>query len=111
LINFLLSLFKLLFQFSQQPGPTTFSESEFRSDLTKWIICRDQPFTELEDPLLQRALARLHSGVAAVLKGGDTVKKDVMAMFAVHKEKVKAKVKVLFSFHCYHDSIIFLIHY
>jgi hypothetical protein len=70
-----------------------FTQIDFRSFATKWVIDDDQPFTTLENKYFRKMIKLLNSN--AIIPSADTIKNDVLESFKVEQKRMRELFQVI----------------
>ena len=68
-----------------------YTHSAFREMLVEWVVCNDQPFSEVETHRLRNLIRLLHPG--AKVPSADTLRNDIDERFNREKARVRAMLQ------------------
>ena len=71
-----------------------FTQIEFHTSLTKWVVADDQPFTTFENQYFQHMIKVLNPD--AVVPIANIIKKDIMECYKEEKKRRKDLFQVSF---------------
>jgi len=69
-----------------------FDQEKYRVATLKWVVMSSQPFSEIQSPEYREMVRTLNPTAKNI--SDKTIKKDLMASFNEHLEKIKTKLQV-----------------